>query len=122
MPVSRGGGGMGVQQPAVHRTILVADVEGFGGRHRTTKHRRASRDGLYRTLRTAFDDVGIHWDDCGNEDRGDGVLILAPPEIPKAPFTDALPFALVRALNAHNNEQPDEATRFRMRMVLHAGE
>jgi hypothetical protein len=113
---------MGVQQPAVHRTILVVDVEGFAGRHRTNKHQRTIRDGLYRALRTAFDDAGIKWDDCSNEDRGDGVLILAPPEIPKAPFTDALPFALVRALNAHNSEQPDEATRFRMRMVLHAGE
>jgi hypothetical protein len=106
----------------VHRTILVVDVEGFAGRHRTNKHQRAIRDGLYRALRTAFDEAGIQWDESANEDRGDGVLILAPPEIPKAPFTDALPSALVRALNAHNKAQLDKAARFRIRMVLHAGE
>lgn len=113
---------MGVQPPAVHRTILVVDVAGFAGRHRTNKHQRVIRDGLYRALRTAFDEAGIEWDDCGNEDRGDGVLILAPPDIPKAPFTDVLPSALVRALKAHNHQQADEATRFEVRMVLHAGE
>jgi hypothetical protein len=106
----------------VHRTILVVDVEGFAGRHRTNKHQRAIRVGLYGALRTAFDEAGIKWDESANEDRGDGVLILAPPEIPKAPFTDALPSALVRALNAHNKAQLDKATRFRIRMVLHAGE
>jgi hypothetical protein len=113
---------MGAQQPAVHRTILVVDVAGFAGRNRTNQHQRVIRDGLYRALRTAFDETGIKWDDCADEDRGDGVLVLAPPDIPKAPFTDVLPSALVRALTAHNSEQLDEATRFRIRMVLHAGE
>jgi hypothetical protein len=113
---------MGVQQPAVHRTILVVDVAGFAGRHRTNKHQRTIREGLYWSLRTAFEEVDIRWDDCANEDRGDGVMILVPPEIPKAPFTDALPSALVRAVKAHNNRQSDEAARIRIRMVLHAGE
>jgi hypothetical protein len=113
---------MGVQQPAVHRTILVVDVAGFGGRHRTNKDQRAIREGLYRALRIAFEEANVKWDDCTDEDRGDGVMILVPPEIPKAQFTDALPAALVRALKEHNQRQPREATRIRLRMVLHAGE
>jgi hypothetical protein len=113
---------MGVQRPAVHRTILVVDVEGFTGRHRTNRHQLAIRAGLYGALRAAFDDIGLDLDDCHHEDRGDGVLILVPPGIPKAPFTEVVPFALVKALNAHNDDQPEQAARIRIRMALHAGE
>jgi hypothetical protein len=69
---------MQLQQPAVHRTILVVDVEGFGDLRRTNKHQLAVREGLYKAMRQAFSDADIPWDSCRNEDRGDGVLVLAP--------------------------------------------
>ena len=42
------------------------------------------RSGLYGSLRAAFVRSGIPWDLCYHEDRGDGVLILVPPEVPKS--------------------------------------
>jgi hypothetical protein len=36
------------------------------------------REGLYKAMRQAFSDADIPWDSCRNEDRGDGVLVLAP--------------------------------------------
>ena len=108
-------------QPAVHRTIVAIDVEGFGDRHRTNRNQVAIRDGLYRSMREAFAQAGIPWADCDHEDRGDGMFILIDPEVPKSLFVESLPSALVVALRAHNNAHPD-LERIRLRMALHAGE
>jgi hypothetical protein len=109
------------QRLAVHRTIVVVDVEGFGDRRRTNAHQVAVRDGLYGALREAFGRAGIAWDECGREDRGDGVFVLVPPEVPKALLAELLPSALVTALQAHNGAHPGPE-RIRLRMALHAGE
>jgi len=106
---------------AVHRTIVVVDVEGFGNQRRTNPHQVEVRDGLYRAMRDAFGWAGIPWDDCGREDRGDGIFILIPAEVPKALLVEALPSALVEALRAHNGAHPGPE-RIRLRMALHAGE
>src|SRR6185295_14235462 len=79
------------RRPALHRTILVVDVEGFGALRRTNKHQVSVRDGLYRALRAAFQKADIAWEECRYEDRGDGVLVLAPPELPKALFAELPP-------------------------------
>jgi len=106
---------------AVHRTIVVVDVEGFGDRHRTNRHQLTVREGLYRAMQEAFDRAGIPWADCGHEDRGDGVLVLVPAEVPKGLFVEMLPSALVAALRRHNDAHPGQE-RIRLRMALHAGE
>ncbi len=108
-------------RPAVHRTILVVDVAGFGDRSRTNEHQLAVRAGLYRALQRAFEIAGIPWTDCLCEDRGDGVYLLASSLIPKVRFVEDLPGALVAELREHNGNHPDEA-RIRLRMALHAGE
>ena len=109
------------QRLAVHRTIVVVDVEGFGDQRRTNPHQVAVRDGLYRAMRDAFGRAGIAWDDCGHEDRGDGVFVLVPAEVPKGLLVESLPSALVTALHAHNGAHPGPE-RIRLRMALHAGE
>ena len=109
------------QRLAVHRTIVIVDIEGFGDQRRTNPRQVAVRDGLYRAMREAFGCAGIPWDDCGHEDRGDGVFILIPAEVPKGLLAESLPPALVTALHAYNGTHPDPE-RIRLRMVLHAGE
>ena len=106
---------------AVHRTIVVVDVERFGDPRRTNRHQVAVRDGLYRALREAFGHAGIPWDDCDHEDRGDGVFILIPAQVPKSLLVESLPSELVTALHAHNGTHPGQE-RIRLRVALHAGE
>ena len=106
---------------AVHRTVVVVDVEGFGDQRRTNRHRLAVREGLYRAIEEAFGHAGIPWADCGHEDRGDAIFILIPAEVPKGLFVESLPSALVTALHAHNGTHPGQE-RIRLRMALHAGE
>ena len=95
-------GQMKDQRLAVHRSIVVVDVEGFGDQRRTNAHQVTVRDGLYGVMREAFGRAGISWDDCGREDRGDGVFVLVPAEVPKGLLVESLPSALVAALRAHN--------------------
>ena len=79
------------------------------------------RDGLYRAMQDAFGSAGIPWNNCDREDRGDGVFVLVPAEVPKALLAESLPPALVTALRAHNDGYPGPE-RIRLRMALHAGE
>ena len=76
---------------------------------------------LYRATREAFDRVGIPWDGCDHEDRGDGIFILVPAEVPKSPLVESLPAALMAALRVHNGEHRSEQP-VRLRMAVHAGE
>lgn len=108
-------------RPAVHRTILVVDVEHYGDQRRTNPHQLAVRDGMYRILERAFRVAGIPWADCRCEDRGDGVLVLAPALIAKTRFVEALPEALAGGLREHNRAHPAES-RIRFRAAVHAGE
>ena len=112
---------MPVLPRAVHRTIVAVDVEGFGDWHRTNPHQVAVREGLYRVLRQALRAATIPWSDCYHEDRGDGILILAPPEVAKSVFVESLPDQLVEGLREHNSTHP-APEQIRLRMALHAGE
>lgn len=107
--------------PAVHRTILVADLEGFGDPRRTNMHKVVLRDGLYRALRRAVTAADIGWANCYQEGIGDGVLLLAPADVPKALFVERLPAALVAEIGEHNRVHRVEE-RIRLRLALHAGE
>ncbi len=111
----------GPSRRPVHRSIVVVDVEGFGDQRRTNWHQVAVRDGLYRAMQEAFDHAGIPWADCDHEDRGDGMFVLVPAEVPKELLVESLPPALVTALDRHNGtyKAPEQ---IRLRMALHAGE
>lgn len=109
------------QQLAVHRAIVVVDIKGFGDRHRTNREQVVVRDGLYHVMQEAFGQARIPWDSCDREDRGDGMLVLVPPQVPKVLLAESLPSALVTALRAYNAVHPGVES-IRLRMALHAGE
>jgi hypothetical protein len=106
---------------AVHRTVLAVDVEGFGNPRRTNEDRVTVRDALYRILEKSFEHSGIPRTGWHLEDRGDGVLVFAQPDIPKALFVASLPEHLVSALREHNIVHSAPA-QIRLRVALHAGE
>lgn len=106
---------------AMHRSIVCVDVEGFGDRRRTNQHQVIVREALYSLTPAAFDRSGVQWDQCYHEDRGDGLLILVPPEIPKSLLVARVPHELVTELTEHNRTHDFEA-RIRLRMAIHAGE
>jgi class 3 adenylate cyclase len=111
---------------AVHRTIMVVDIAESSRPVRTNDDQLVIRTAMYDALATAF---GRHdWQRCRWEDRGDGVLILVPPEIPKARLVTGLPERLEAALGRHNSAMEERsgeraaATQVRLRVAVHAGE
>jgi hypothetical protein len=108
-------------RPAVHRAILIVDVEKFSDPTRTNIHQLAIRDTVYNVLEQSFAKACISWTECVTEDRGDGVLILIPPTVPKSLLVEKLPIHLTELLAQHNASCPDQL-RIRLRVALHAGE
>ena len=86
------------QQFAVHRAIMVVDVERFGDPARTNLNQLAIRRAMYDAMTEAFAQSGIDWDNCLSEDRGDGALILIPSEVPKTRLVTGLPGLLAAAI------------------------
>ena len=112
---------VGLSQPAVHRTIVIIDVENFGDPARTNTNQLAVREGMYEALRQSFAQAGISWDSCVAEDRGDGVMVLVSPEVPKSWLVSVVPIRLA-AMLAEHNAACEVQERIRLRMALHAGE
>jgi isoamylase len=112
---------VGKVQPAVHRAILIVDVENFGDPARTNADQLAVRDEMYKALRRSLAKARIRWADCEIEDRGDGILVLVPPELPKGWLVTRLPTYLAATLARHNAACP-APEQIRLRMALHAGE
>jgi tetratricopeptide (TPR) repeat protein len=107
---------------AIHRSILCVDVEHFSDPRRTDLDQTTVRAGLYWAFEAALHAAEVRLnDDFHLEDRGDGLLALIPPEVPKSRLVTDFPQALVAALELHNERNRPPA-RIRVRMSLHAGE
>ncbi|MEU4448432.1 tetratricopeptide repeat protein [Actinosynnema sp. NPDC050801] len=111
----------GMKRHALHRTMVLVDVERFGASTRTLHHQLDTREGLYAVVAEALVAAGVPWDACHHEDRGDGLFLLVPPQYPKAPLVEVLPEALARAVRGYNNTSHD-AAKVRLRLAVHAGE
>src|SRR5215471_7545460 len=103
------------------RTIVLVDVASFTHPDRTMTHQHAVRTGLYRALTEAFTEARVDWSRCYHEDRGDGVMILVPADVPAIALADPLLDRLVAALREHNAIHAPEAS-VRLRLVLHSGQ
>jgi len=111
----------GTGRHAVHRTMILVDVEGYSAASRTLPHQLGTRAGMYAVVTEALAAAGVPMQACWHGDAGDGVVVLVPPEYPKAPLLEVLPEALVRAVRGHNSTSPT-AARARLRLAVHAGE
>ena len=108
---------------AVHRTILVFDIEQSNHPMRTNRDRVVIHEAMYAAVRTTLKRLKYY-----HEDRGDGILVLVPPEVPKARLVSNLLARLEAALTRHNAAMARQhpfraaATQIRLRVAVHAGE
>lgn len=107
--------------PTEHRTIVVVDVANYSNPGRNVADLTTVRDGLYEILRTAFDETGVQFDACVIEGRGDGALILVPPDVPKSWLADLLPDRLVAGLRRYNWTRA-ASSQFKLRVGIHSGD
>jgi hypothetical protein len=104
-----------------HQTIVVVDVAGFTDPARIAPQQRVVHEALYRVLRCAFAESGVDLTACHMEDRGDGAMILLPPEVEPSLLADQLTSRLVAGLRRHNALYSAGAA-MQLRVALHAGE
>ncbi|MFF8771509.1 hypothetical protein [Kitasatospora sp. NPDC015120] len=103
----------------VNHTILLLDIEKFGTRDDVEQAfmRRMLYSVLHQTLRSA----GVEPTEQRLEDRGDAVMALITPVVPKARLLHALIAETPSLLHA-NNRLAAASAQVRLRMVLASGE
>ena len=80
-------------------TVVLTDVVGFGSRSRNDDDRLIIRKSLLEMTWTALGELRER---CYCEDRGDGILLIAPADIPTVGILRTLFDALPNALKRHN--------------------
>lgn len=101
-------------------TVVFTDVAGFGSKVRTDDDRRLVREVSTTVVREAFAAQGVAWESCHVEDRGDGLLIVVPANIPTRTVLDGLPERLTSALKAHNRRSAPPV-RVQLRLAAYVG-
>jgi len=101
----------------VHCAMLAVDIASFGSRDPGTQ--RHLRGSLYRIVEDACGAAGLPWPICHHEDRGDGILLIAPPDV-SAELLDPAAAHLRAGLRRHNDLTSNTA-KIQLRMAIHAG-
>jgi serine/threonine protein kinase len=101
-------------------TMLAVDIAGFTRPGRDDEIRLYLLEKLYDVLERAFDGSGIRWGDCFHEDRGDGALIVIPPDVACKGIIDPLPERL-RGLIRRHNHVSYQAAGIQLRAAAHIG-
>jgi CRP-like cAMP-binding protein len=98
-------------------TVLLTDVVGFGALHRSDYDRQIIRREGLEMMRTV---LGSLWGACISQDRGDGLLVVGPPQIPTARFVEGLNRELPGRLRRHNRTY-NESARIHLRVAVTVG-
>lgn len=108
-------------QPPLYCPMLAVDIQAFNDHRRGEDAQRFIRTAMYALLMQAFHNAGLRWEDCHHEDRGDGVLVVAPPATPANALIDPLVDHVRAGLRMHN-KFCNEVVRINLRMSAHAGQ
>lgn len=98
-------------------TVLLTDVVAFGAHDRNDRDRRIIRRGSLEMTQAS---LGVLWEACISEDRGDGLLIVVPPDVPTARIMERLHRELPGELALHNRTYGEQA-RIRLRVAVNVG-
>jgi class 3 adenylate cyclase len=100
--------------------MLAVDIRGFTRPERDEEVRIHLHKVLYEILPEALQGAGIPWSRCYHEDRGDGALIVLPPDMTAHGIVDPFPERL-RCLIRRHNRMSCEAARMQLRVAAHIG-
>jgi hypothetical protein len=98
-------------------TVILTDVVGFGSRHRNDRDRRIIRRESWEMMRRS---MGSLWNSCFSEDRGDGLLVVAPPHVPTMKIMEFVNRELPGRLQLHNRTYA-ESVNMKLRIAINVG-
>ena len=78
------------------------------------------RESMFRMVREALVGSGMPWEQCQYEDRGDGVVVVFPPDLAAQPIVDVIPERL-RVLLRRYNRYSAEPGRMQLRVAANIG-
>jgi hypothetical protein len=100
--------------------IMLTDITAFSAHSRNDEDRLKLRRTMYDMLQRAFEAAGLPWRELYKEDRGDGTLIVIPPDTPAAAVATHALGHLAAALRQYNQSASD-VLRMQLRVAMHAG-
>jgi class 3 adenylate cyclase len=98
-------------------TVLLTDVVGFGAPDRSDPDRVIVR---LEGLKMMQESLGPLWEACIWEDRGDGLLIVVPPQVPTGKIIECIHRELPDKLRLHNRTFSTHA-RIHLRIAVNVG-
>jgi hypothetical protein len=104
------------------RTIICIDVENFSSTRRKHSDQVSIRDNLYRIAREALRELSEPLEKYRFDDRGDGMLIVAPPGFDNEWLARKFLRTLDRRVRRHNESKPRPECRFRLRVAINIGD
>lgn len=104
-----------------HHALLAVDIKGFNDPRRDHEIRRSLRLAMYDLLADAFNRSGLPWSECYHEDRGDGVLAIAPAGAPVITLLYPLAQQLLAGIRQYNRLRIEPA-QIQLRTAVHAGQ
>jgi class 3 adenylate cyclase len=99
-------------------SLMVIDIENFSGRSNPVQ--TSLRAAMYEVMDAAAQDAHLPWDRVVTEDRGDGMLLVIPPDLSQISLAGDLVDALRDVLAEKARMYSAEHT-LRMRVALHQG-
>ena len=105
--------GGGIRLRSQHCVLFAVDIVGFNDAGRDDEVQLVLRKALYEILIGAFAASGIWWESCTAEDRGDGVMIVIPAQMPTITIVHPLTAEIGSRLRRHNrmsSDGPDPAS------------
>ncbi|WP_131735697.1 hypothetical protein [Actinomadura roseirufa] len=100
--------------------LLAVDIAAFGDPRRDDEVQLHLRRTLYGHLEEAFGMTRLPWPGCYREDRGDGALIVVPPQVDPGDLLAPLAHHLTAVLRRSNKMASDTA-HLRVRLAVHLG-
>ncbi|ACY96089.1 MULTISPECIES: effector-associated domain 2-containing protein [Thermomonospora] len=113
-------GGRDGWRPAGNCSLFACDIVGFSDPLRSDRAREHLHQKLYSILESAFAESGLPPESCYQEDRGDGALVLLPPELDPSLLVHPL-IGLLRGKVLDHNELSADVAQIRLRVALHIG-
>jgi hypothetical protein len=98
-------------------TVILTDVVGFGAPDRSDQDRVIVRLEHLKMMQAS---LGPLWEACIWEDRGDGLLIVVPPQVPTGKIIECIHRELPDKLRLHNRTYSTHV-RIHLRIAVNVG-
>lgn len=98
-------------------TVILTDVVGFGADYRRDLDRTIIREKHLEMMQLT---LGPLWGSCFHQDRGDGILLIVPPQVTTTRVMSCINRELPDRLRLHNRTYADSA-RIGLRLAANVG-